>query len=353
MKAFLSILLALLTAACAGPTTRRVEVSDQATKQEEARQLEIAVDDMVQEQKRISTIHRTLSTKAREMCGELVGPSVGHFTMRKPKGATASILESKYGIGDRMTVLFVLEGSPSEAAGIRARDVIKSINGILSTDAGALTQLYEKARPDDPINYEIERDGKVVSLTVKPEHACRFPITLNPQQVINAFADGKQIIIARGMVSFTRDDNELALVIAHEMAHNIMKHLDARKQNMGLGLLADIAVVLLTRGQVSNTNFANVAGRAYSQEFEAEADYVGLYIMATAGMPIVDAPKFWRRMAAAHPSNIKTNHSASHPSTSFRMVALEEAVKEIENKRSKNEAMVPNMVDGKFQPPSK
>jgi Zn-dependent protease with chaperone function len=155
------------------------------------------------------------------------------------------------------------------------------------------------------------------------------------------------------MVNFTRTDDELAVVIAHEMAHNIMKHIEARKQNVGLGVLADIAVVLLSRGQVSGTNFASLAANKYSQEFEAEADYVGLYIMAQARMPIADAPKFWRRMAVAHPASIGTNHSASHPSTAYRMVALEETVKEIDDKKQKGEALVPYMVDGKFKAPTK
>jgi hypothetical protein len=75
--------------------------------------------------------------------------------------------------------------------------------------------------------------------------------------------------------------------------------------------------------------------------------------MAQAGMPITEAPSFWRRMAAAHPASIKSNHSASHPSTAYRMVALEEAVKEIDNKKQKGEALVPNMVDGKFKAPTR
>ena len=45
--------------------------------------------------------------------------------------------------------------------------------------------------------------------------------------------------------------------------------------------------------------------------------------------------------------------SASHPSTAYRMVALEETVKEIDNKKQKGEALVPNMVDGKFTAPTK
>ena len=352
MRALLVISLAGLLAACAAPTTKRVDVSDEATKAEAARQTELAVSEMVEEQKRISRVHRTLSVKSHALCGDLVGPDVGLYAMTKPKGNFGPVLESKYGIGDRRTVLFVLEGGPAEAAGIKPRDVIKSVNGVQMTDRDGLVKLYEKVGPEDPLTYEIERSGETLSIVVKPDRACRFPIALGPQQTINAFADGRQVVITRGMVNFTRNDDELALVISHEMAHNIMKHIEARKQNMGVGVLADIALILLSRGQV-NPNISQVAGGAYSQEFEAEADYVGLYVMAQAGMPITDAPKFWRRMAAAHPASIKTNHSASHPSTAYRMVALEEAVKEIDDKRQRGEPLVPNMVDGKYKGPTK
>lgn len=353
MKAFPVLFLVTSLAGCAAPTTQRVQVTDEAAKSEAARQLELAATDMVDEQKRISRVYRLLATRAHPLCGDLVGPDVGLFSLTRPKGQLGPVMESKYGIGERRTVLFVLEGGPAEAAGIRPRDVIRSVNGVRTSDREGLIALYEKVGADDALTYEIERSGETLIIAIKPERACRFPITLRPEQMINAFADGKQIQITRGMVNFARNDDELALVISHEMAHNIMKHIEARKQNMGLGMLADIAVVLLSRGQVSGTNFAQLAAMTYSQEFEAEADYVGLYVMALAGMPIADAPKFWRRMAAAHPASIKTNHSASHPSTAHRMVALEETVKEIDNKKQKGEALVPNLVDGKFKPPAK
>lgn len=70
---------------------------------------------------------------------------------------------------------------------------------------------------------------------------------------------------------------------------------------------------------------------------------MGLYIMARAGIPIKDAPLFWRRMAAESPASIGNNHAASHPPTSYRMLALDKAVGEIENKRASGQALVPEM----------
>jgi len=230
---------------------------------------------------------------------------------------------------------------------------VQSINGRPLTDADADQTAYDELPPDKPIVYVVARNADTVSMTVNPDKACYYSIGLDPQQVINAFADGRRILIARGMLSFVRSDSELATVIAHEMAHNVMKHIDARKQNVGLGMLADLAVLVLSRGQVSGSNFARAGAMAYSQAFEQEADYVGLYIMAQAGFPIADTPTFWRRMAAAHPANIRTNHSASHPSTAERMLALGETVREIDAKIQARAPLVPNVRDGKFEPPKK
>lgn len=352
-KSLPSALALVLAAGCAAPTTQRVSVSDAATKAEAERQMEIAVDEMVIEQKRLSRVHRLLATRAADVCGTEVGPSHGAFTMTKPSGAMGDALSRRYGVSEVLTVVFVLEGSPAEKAGLKARDLIVKANGISTTAKDAVKEMLEKHSPEAPLQFDVRREGIPLSITVSPEKACKYPALISQQQIINAFADGERVLIARGMMSFARDDNELALVVSHEMAHNVMKHIEAKKQNMALGMLADVLTTILTRGQVSGSNFAQIGAMAYSQEFEAEADYVGLYIMTRAGLPIEDAPKFWRRMAAAHPANIRTNHAASHPSTAYRMVALEETVKEIRDKIAKGAALVPNTKNGKPTAPAK
>ena len=338
---------------CAGPQTQRVAVSDSATKAEALKQQEIAVQDMVAEQSRITRVYRALATKAQELCGDAVILNTGALFMVRPKGEMGDAMNRLYGLQAQPSVLFVVEGSPAASAGLRVKDVLKRVNAKEVADINALQELFETLPPEAPINFEIERAGALQTVTINPERACKYPATLSPEQIINAFADGKRIMIARGMMNFVKDDNELALVLSHELAHNTMKHIEAKKQNMGLGLLADLALIIMTRGQAGNPNFAQAGAGAFSQEFESEADYVGLYIMAKAGLPIADAPKFWRRMAAAHPANIKTNHSASHPSTAYRMVALEETVKEINEKILSKQPLSPNMKDGKPAAPTK
>ena len=90
------------------------------------------------------------------------------------------------------------------------------------------------------------------------------------------------------------------------------------------GILAAVAGVN-TGGDFMRIGAEAGAG-AFSQDFEAEADYVGVYLMARGGYDIGLAPNFWRRMAVIHPASIKTNHSSTHPSAPERFVALESAV---------------------------
>lgn len=310
--------------------------------------MEIAADEMLAEQIRLSNVRWRLATKGKVVCREDVGPLLGLQSMIRPKGQLGDVLAEKYGLSEKPTIVHVVPGSSAESAGVRKRDIIKAINHVEITSAKSLEDINEKWTQGTPFSITLERNALPVTVMAIPEVGCKYPVGLFPQQIINAFADGKRVMIARGMMAFAKDDNELALIVSHEIAHNAMKHIDAKKQNMGLGFLADLATVLLSKGQVSNTNFAGMAASAYSQEFEAEADYVGLYLMANAGLPIDDAPRFWRRMAAAHPQNIKTNHSASHPSTSYRMIALEETVKEIQGKISRGELLLPNMKEGKL-----
>jgi hypothetical protein len=325
-----------------------VAVDSAAVKAEERKQMEIVADEIMAEQIRLNNIRWRIATKGKTVCREDVGPLLGLQSMTRPQGLMGDIMAAKFGITEKPTIVHVVPGSPAELAGVKERDILKAINDVEITSAKSLEDVNEKWTQGTPFRITLERDGLPDTVTAIPEIGCKYPVGLSPDQIINAFADGKRVMIARGMMSFAKNDNELALVVSHEIAHNSMKHIDAKKQNMGLGFLADLATVLLSKGQVRNTNFMSMAASAYSQEFEAEADYVGLYLMANAGLPIDDAPRFWRRMAAAHPQNIRTNHSASHPSTSYRMVALEQTVKEIQGKASRGEPLLPNMAEGKL-----
>jgi len=138
---------------------------------------------------------------------------------------------------------------------------------------------------------------------------------------------------------FVRNDQELGLVVAHELAHNAMDHITAKKINTAGGTVLDVLAALA--GIYTRGTFGKMAGQAYSQAFEAEADYVGLYMMARANLDLDGAALFWRRMAMAHPGSVEGSILASHPATPERFVAIEETVKEINGKRALGQKLEP------------
>ena len=76
-----------------------------------------------------------------------------------------------------------------------------------------------------------------------------------------------------------------------------------------------------------------------TKEFEFEADYVSLYVMALSGFDITHAPDFWRRVATLRPGDITTSYT--HPSTAERFIAMEAAVREIRAKQAQGLTLRP------------
>lgn len=171
---------------------------------------------------------------------------------------------------------------------------------------------------------------------------CRYPVMLVEDQEINAYADGKKVYIPVGMIRFVENDDELALVVGHELAHNILAHSNKKLGNAVLGTLVDV-LVLATTGVDTGGTFGDAGARAYSKDFESEADYLGLYIAARAGYDIDTAPLFWRRMSIEHPSAIIERYNSTHPSNPARFVSLAATADEIRLKQDSGLALLPTV----------
>jgi hypothetical protein len=348
-KTHLIIASAAWLASCASPTTQPIKV-DEAANQAEARlQNELALEGLINDELRLKRIASDIKMKASSLCGELVEYDLGVYALsqdmlpRQFRGAANTL----YQIDKKPKVLLVYPGSGSEEAGIKNGDEIVSINNWLLPAGEASAKLINEKleaflKDGKPLELKIARGSEEINLSLFPRKQCAFPVLLNGSDQLNAFADGKNVFIARGMMRFTQDDTELALVVSHEMAHNSMLHMKAKTTNYVLGSVLDI-LIAATTGVNTQGTFGNIAASRYSQEFEAEADYVGLYMMAAAGKNIDSAPKFWRRMAAAHPTGIEADYSSSHPSTAYRLLALEETVKEIKLKQETGTSLTPEM----------
>jgi predicted Zn-dependent protease len=118
---------------------------------------------------------------------------------------------------------------------------------------------------------------------------------------INAWAlPGGKCAANTGLLRFVRSDDELAIVIGHEIAHAVARHGGERmSQSLAAALVAEIAlgrVDPLVREAVFVAYGLGV-GLPFSRRHELEADRIGLFIAAAAGYDPAVAPELWRRMA--------------------------------------------------------
>ncbi len=354
------VLLCTLLTACT-PTTQRVRVSNTAAETEARKQRQVALQAYLEDQKRLMQVSYPLLTKGADLCGEDIRYTTGlalansSTLLGEPFKETA---ESDYHLSDQVQAVYVVPGSAADKAGFRAGDTLLQVGQWSITGAGSdavketLNQIQRQTQNGQAVRVDVVHpaSGKnpisqKQSLLITPDRACSYQVVLGSGDEVNAYADGKQVTVQRGMLHFANNDTELALVVSHEIAHNSMSHMRSKMTNYALGSILDIAAQILLKVPTQGL-FGNAGARAYSQEFEAEADYVGLYIMARAGGDIDNAPQFWRRMATLSPGAIQSSHMSTHPATPERFVALEETVKEIKVKKAAGKPLVPNLKGG-------
>jgi len=347
--------LAALVTACATPTTKQVELAPDLVNLEKARQRQLALETQSEHQKRLSDLAYPLLTGAVPLCHDDVAPLLGmqyrsvyYWKDEEWRDAARGAL----GVGDSVQVVDVAAGSPAARAGLEPGDILIDV-GDHTVGAGedALKDLAEWVRDfqesgADHVDVTYLRGGEAhtVSLAGIPP-ACNYPTLVVTDNTLNAFADGSRIFVTTGMMRFARD-KELEVVLAHELAHNAMGHIEAKKKNalLGgiLGALADVAVAASGGYPTNYTAEGMQAGaEAFSQDFEREADYVGMYAMALAGYDYTEAPEFWRRMAAANPQTIAL--ATTHPTSAERFIRLEYTAQELDAKEAGGLALRPDL----------
>jgi predicted Zn-dependent protease len=130
------------------------------------------------------------------------------------------------------------------------------------------------------------------------------------------------------MLRFLKDDHELAIVLAHEMAHAYRGHLQSQMAKQILGLALGITAEVFAPGTGRAVMaLANAATVKFDRDQERESDLYGLIWAKKAGFNIEVGRGLWRRMAIEAPETIEKGFLSSHPSSAERFLAMDKIAK--------------------------
>ncbi len=163
---------------------------------------------------------------------------------------------------------------------------------------------------------------------------------------VNAFCmPGGKIVVYTGLMKLVSSDDELAVVLGHEVAHAVAKHGNERMSQQilaAVGTGATAVAVVAAGGSASSAEAAaSVFGLGaavgvmlpFSRKHESEADYMGLALMTMAGYDPGAAVGFWKKMAAAGGSSTP-EFLSTHPSDETRIADIQKVLPEIRAKFS-------------------
>ena len=166
----------------------------------------------------------------------------------------------------------------------------------------------------------------------------KWEFNLVQDKQVNAFCmPGGKIVVYEGLLPYTQNDAQLAIVLGHEIAHAVAKHSaeqlsKQQNQQIGTSILGTVLNSTVGNGvgdvasQVAGTYFS-FRNLKYSRDNESEADHIGLIFAAMAGYDPREAIPFWKRMPQGGNSN-QNDLFSDHPSDAKRIAALEKEMPE-------------------------
>jgi len=207
----------------------------------------------------------------------------------------------------------------------------------------AYRELLRKApvSEDLELNELVNRVGnRIAAVANKPEYQWEFAV-IRDDRTINAFAlPGGKVAVFTGILKITKNENGLATVIGHEVAHALQRH-GAERYSRGILETVGQLGALAAGAAAGRPDAAMAAMSAYGvgvslpfgRKQESEADYIGLRLMAQAGYDPREAVPFWERMSGCPRQMIdkvcfRSQHNipeflSTHPSDLARINQIE------------------------------
>lgn len=249
-----------------------------------------------------------------------------------------SYVRSAENVDRAVRVRYVHPGMPADEVKIRPGDRLLAINGkeIKAMNAReVMTDIQKVARKKAPLALALERDGKVFVCKMEGVSLANVDINLVSDLAINAYVEVSEISLTVGMMRFFEDDSQLATIIAHELGHSLLRHVQKRAAELGAAEVLDLGFpVNLNLFQERHPETDDIV--LYPLSYELAADRVALYLLARAGFSVSDAQLAWTRLRNETTSSFRDKH----PFGGRRELAMEALVREILFKLDQKHSLV-------------
>ncbi len=302
------------------------------------------LDALMARQDRVYHVVAPLIARNAVLCKTAARPLLG-FTAKNKHSFPAELrgaAESRLKLGEALQVMQVLEGSGALRAGVRPGDVLESIQGQAlpqgpQAETEAAKLLAPLLRNATEVDVTVQRNGRPLTMKVPLTTACAFTVDIGNAPQVNAYGDGRRILVTTGMLD-ALSDPELAVILAREIAHNVQQH--ARAMQMRASLSGVIDALLLPRPDPAA--FAGSAGlRPMEEKLDQEADRIAQYMLARAGLDPAVALTTLEQLAQRYPATVTNSYTALHPWTADRAVLMRGTLADIRQKQAAKKALVP------------
>ena len=146
---------------------------------------------------------------------------------------------------------------------------------------------------------------------------------------------GGKIAVYTGMLDITKNDDGLAAVMGHEIAHAVAKH-SVERASRGVLLNTGARIIDIASGgvlsDINRTTGMDTVGllaqlgimNPFNRKQESEADYLGMIFSSLSGFNIKETVKIWERMKEFNKGKSQPEFLSTHPSAENRIKKINE-----------------------------
>lgn len=274
------------------------------------------IAELARQEMRIAAVAHRLTTASAAWCPQ-TQPQPGWIVsdLRRFTSGEIDAARQIYGAGDGPFIAAIAPGSPAERQGLARGMRIAAINGTPVASPGdtptiqidTVLLMLSELDPGEPLTIT-DGDGKAHMLPPIPGCTSAFRVERGGVQ---AAANGRLVRVRSDLAKSITDEAELAAVVGHELAHNILRHRD---------------------------RLAGDRSADRVRQTEIEADRLSVWLLADADYDPLAAVRFWQR----HRKPLF--RAATHPPRNERIAAIEGEVAAMRAARTADPAARPGPI---------